>query len=933
MQTDELRQKYLDFFAGHRHSVQPSDVLVPKWDKTVLFTPAGMNQFKEHFLGNIDLDFTRATTCQKCLRTGDIDNVGRTAYHHTFFEMLGNFSFGDYFKRDAIHWAWEFLTDRKWLGIDRDRLSVTIYLDDEEAADIWHQEIGLSNDRISREDEDENFWPAEAPSKGPDGVCGPCSEIYYTPDDGKKVEIWNLVFTQFNRCGDPPDNLQPLPHRNIDTGMGLERCAAVMQGADTNYHIDLLRPLVEAAGEICGTQYDPASDEGRKLRRIADHVRACTFSIHENTGPGPKAENSVIRTLVRRAFLDGYQMGMRDSFLFQLVPRVIDQMKPAYPELEETSERVQNTLKAEEEGFLNTVENGIARVNPVVAKLVSAGERTFSGKQAFELRTTHGIPIELIEKIALDNELQVDREAFDRYMQQHGKDSSSGDVGVMGGGPLDQVKNEVQATQFVGYQQIESTGTVRAILTGDRRVASLSTDSGISADATLVLDCTPFYAESGGQVGDRGRIRSDQFDFEVQDTQKEGELFTHLGRLVSGTVSEGDEVVARVEEDRRQGIRRAHSATHIMHAALQQHISRDAHQQGSKVEDDFLRFDYSNPQSVDRETLLQIENTANGYVDAAHGIEASIVSLDEARNAGAMMLFGEKYPDPCRMVSMGDFSRELCGGTHLDNTADVELMEIRSESGLSAGTRRIEVLTGQKAKLYRERVASEAKRCAELLDCNIGQLPEKTLELFEEVRQLKKQLDAGRPGGKKKDRPSPTREETPDYAETREKLREAAQVSNSELFDTALRIENAQAEIRRLDEQLQKLESSGGVSADDLIQQAVEERGIRIITAEIPGGNPNLMRNTIDQIRKKIGPVAILLASALGESKVLLVAGISKELVDQGYSAGNWIKTVAPIVGGGGGGKPDMAQAGGKHPQKINEALATARSEFGNQQS
>jgi alanyl-tRNA synthetase len=932
MKTDELRQKYLDFFSGKGHTVCPSDVLVPKWDETVLFTPAGMNQFKDHFLGNVELEFTRATTCQKCLRTGDIDNVGRTAYHHTFFEMLGNFSFGDYFKREAIHWAWQFLTDKKWLGIEKSRLTATIYLDDEASAEIWLKDIGLSKDRLFREDEDENYWPAEAPSKGPDGVCGPCSEIYYTADNGEKVEIWNLVFTQFNRCGAPPDNLAPLPSQNIDTGMGLERCAAVLQNVETNYHIDSLRPLVEAAGEVCGLKYEPESDNGRKLRRIADHVRACTFSIHENTVPGPKAENSVIRTLARRAFLDGYQIGMRESFLFQLVPKVTELMESAYPELQKTRGQVQATLKAEEDGFLNTVESGIARVAPFIEKQKAAGSKVFSGQTLFEMRTTYGIPVELTEKLAIDAGLIPDRAEFDLLFKSFTDRSRGKEVGVMGGGPLDEIKSEVKSTEFVGYDTTEHACVVKGVLangTRQKRISSAEVEASAEDKSVIVLDVSPYYAEAGGQVGDRGIIQSDRFQFEVLDTQKDGDVIKHIGRLTSGFLSEGEQATAQVDVNRREGIRRAHSATHIIHYALQKHVSEAANQQGSKVEDDFLRFDYSNPNPVAPETIAQIEETANECVAAGETIEAAIISLAEARSAGAMMLFGEKYPDPCRMVSMGGFSKELCGGTHLENTADVGLVEIKSESGLAAGTRRIEVFTGEKARQQRERITAQAKQCADLLDCSLGQIPSATQNLFEHVKKLKKQLGAGKPGVPALELDDRKSDVGMSYVEMRNKLYEAARVSNSELFDTAMRIENAIMEIKTLETQLSKLTSSGGVSAESLIEQAIEKKGTKVIAAELAGGNSNLLRTTIDQIRKKTAPVAVLLATVVDDSKVLLVAGISKELVERGYSAGSWIQVVAPVVGGGGGGKPEMAQAGGKEPAKIAEALDVARAVFG----
>lgn len=924
MKTNEIREKYLDFFKEKGHAVRPSDVLVPKWDPTVLFTPAGMNQFKDHFLGNVELDFTRATTCQKCLRTGDIDNVGRTAYHHTFFEMLGNFSFGDYFKREAINWAWEFLTEKKWMGLDKDRLSVTIYLDDEEAFEIWRNDIGLSGDRISREEEDENFWPAEAPSKGPDGVCGPCSEIYYTPDGGKEVEIWNLVFTQFNRTGDPPNNLHPLPNKNIDTGMGLERVTAVMQGVDTNYHIDSIRPLVEAAGEVCDIKYDPNSDDGRRLRRIADHVRACTFSIHENTNPGAKAENSVIRTLMRRAFLDGYQLGLRESFLYQMVPQAVEIMKSTYPELTETVERVQRTMKTEEQGFLNVVESGIARVTPMIATLRESKQTSFPGEQLFELHTTYGVPIELTEKLTLDAGLVPDMEHYQLMMTEHEGTSNTGEKGVMGGGgAVEQIKNEVKSTSFMGYEKTETTSVIQGLVdSSNQRLEKLT---ATTTDSIVVLNESPFYAESGGQVGDKGTIESAGGKFEVYDTKKDGDVIKHLGQLVSGELKDGDEVTASVDTSRRNAIRRAHSATHILHYSLQKHLGNDAHQQGSKVWDDAFRFDYSHHQGVDDATLQLIEETANDRVQSSASIEAKLVSLEDARSAGAMMLFGEKYPDPCRMVSMGDFSKELCGGTHASNTSEIGLMAIKSDSNQSAGTRRIEVLTGAAAEAYQNQIIDDANKCAELLNCDVRNVPEQTQLLIARSKQLKKQLDSG-----KSEIPSPisssrANSEKLNYIESKKILRETARAINVDIFDAVSRIDSALAEVEKLESQLKQLESAGGTSPDDLIKNAVEVSGIQVICADLPGGNPNLMRGTIDQIRKKIGPVAVMLAAAQGDSKVLLVAGISKELVERGMSAGNWVKEVAPVVGGGGGGKPDMAQAGGKDPTKIGEALEKAK--------
>ena len=465
MKTNELREKYLDFFEGKSHRRRDSDVLVPSWDPTVLFTPAGMNQFKDHFLGKVKLDFTRATTCQKCLRTGDIDNVGRTAYHHTFFEMLGNFSFGDYFKREAILWAWEFLTDKAWLGMDPNRLTVTVFLDDDEAADVWAKDVGLSSDRITRMDEYENFWPAGAPSDGPDGVCGPCSEIFFHPDKGEEVEIWNLVFAQFNREGPPPDNLTPLPRKNIDTGMGLERAAATLQGVQTNYHIDIIRPIVEAAAEVCGISYSYDSDEGRRCRRIADHMRACTMSVHENVYPGSHKEKYVIRRLLRRAVLDGHQMGMQEPFLFKLVPAVVEQMKTPYPELIETAGRVADVIKNEESNFFGTIDAGLARVAKIFAAMAADHRTQVRGGEAAELYQTYGVPPEMFESMAVDKGLSFDWEGFQRAMEEHGAASGKIAHGVMSAsGPIDEIKQQLGRSDFLGYATTSAEVTVKFIV-------------------------------------------------------------------------------------------------------------------------------------------------------------------------------------------------------------------------------------------------------------------------------------------------------------------------------------------------------------------------------------------------------------------------------------------------------------------------------------
>jgi alanyl-tRNA synthetase len=932
MKTDELREKYLQFFQSKGHTRQASDVLVPRWDPSVLFTPAGMNPFKDHFLGKVKLEFTRATTCQKCLRTGDIDNVGRTAYHHTFFEMLGNFSFGDYFKRDAIFWAWEFLTDKQWLGIDPDRLSVTVYLEDDEAAKIWHNGIGLPESRIERTGEDENFWPASAPSQGPDGVCGPCSEIYYHPPGKPPVEIWNLVFTQFNRVGDPPNNLRPLPSKNIDTGMGLERIASVMQGVDTNYHIDILRPLVEAAGEVCSQKYDPASDNGRRLRRIADHVRACTFAIHENVLPGPNKQHYVIRRLLRRAVLDGYQMGLRDPFLFQLVPKVAELMRTPYPEIGDTIDRVQKGIKAEEAAFFGTVGAGLARITAMFEDMRKNGRVIVAGADSADLYQTFGVPPEMVETLAADESFTFDWGGFRTAMEEHGKRSGKIADVVFKEGPIESLKKALHLTESLAFETAEATAVVKGIVAedadGNEQLYDAFDAIGPEHPAIVVLDRSPFYGESGGQVGDTGEIVGPGFEFRVTDTQKDADLLLHRGYLTAGKIAAGAKATARIDERRRTGIRRAHSATHILQYALQKQLGKETHQMGSKVEADWLRFDFGNPTPVDAQQLSAVEQAVAAQVAAAEPISASFVPLAEARTAGAMMLFGEKYPDPARMVSMGSFSRELCGGTHLSNTAEVGAFEIIAEEGVAAGTRRIVALTGEKAREHAEKTQSSLMELSQSLGVSLADVPAAAKDLAQKVRDLKKRLTSGG----KASVASETRQTWTaakrtelSHADAKAALRDTARTLNVSLFEAPARVVAMLTEVEDLKKQLEERAESGDMSADALLEKGETIGSVNVIVAEVAGANANLLRQLIDQIRKRTGPVAVFLAAAEGTDKVLLVAGISKELVEKGASAGNWVRDVAPVVGGGGGGKPDLAQAGGKQPEKLPDALVKAR--------
>jgi alanyl-tRNA synthetase len=930
MKTDELREKYLAFYETKGHARRPSDVLVPTWDPSVLFTPAGMNQFKDHFLGKVKLEFARAATCQKCLRTGDIDNVGRTAYHHTFFEMLGNFSFGDYFKRDAINWAWEFLTDKKWLGIDPARLNVSVYEDDDEAAAIWAEDVGLPSSRIERMGEGDNFWPANAPSQGPDGVCGPCSEVFFHPDHGEEVEIWNLVFTQFNRVGDPPNNLHPLPSKNIDTGMGLERTAAVLQGVETNFHIDILLPIVKAAAEVCGIKYEYETDNGRRLRRITDHVRACTFAIHENVYPGANKEKYVIKRLLRRAVLDGHQIGMHDPFLYKLVPAVADVMKTPYPELSETVTRVSGVIEKEEANFFATVDAGLERIGRVFDDMRGENRVRVDGGVAAELYQTHGVPPELFESLAIEQKLAFDWDAYHRAMTAHGEVSGKVQHTVMGSkGPLDSLKEALRLTEFFGYEQTETRSTVKGIVVGqspnDRSVDEVK--SGCDETIRVVLDQTPFYGESGGQVGDRGTLVVDDCEFEVLDTQKDGDLVVHLGRLIQGTLREGDIVSAQVDTANRDAIRRAHSATHILHFALQKNLGTHAQQQGSKVDRDWLRFDFTNPQPVAAEQLQAVESDVTARVVAAETICWQTLPLAEAREAGAMMLFGEKYPDPVRMVSMGDFSKELCGGTHLTSTADVDVFEIISEEGVAAGTRRIVALTGTRAREYAEQVRVVLESAARDLAVDPLAVPAAVLNLSRRVRDLKKQVSTG--STEKVESAAAVAPadavETAGHARIKVALREAARVLNVPMFDVAERVEALQNEAAKLAAEIQKMAVAGDISADALLEKSETIAGATVVVSDLAGGNSNLMRKLIDQIRKKAAPCAVLLAAAQGTDKVTLVAGVSRDLVDRGVNAGQWVREVAPVVGGGGGGKPDMAQAGGKTPAKVPDALVKAR--------
>jgi alanyl-tRNA synthetase len=739
------------------------------------------------------------------------------------------------------------------------------------------------------------------------------------------VEIWNLVFTQFNRVGNPPNNLRPLPSKNIDTGMGLERTAATLQGVDSNYHIDILKPIVLAAAEVCGVKYDGQSDAGRRLRRITDHVRACTFAMHENVVPGANKEKYVIRRLLRRAVLDGHQLGLREPFLFQLVPVVVQMMKGPYPELAETTERVQKGMKAEEANFFGTIDAGLARINKVFADMASQGRVIIHGEEAAELYQTYGVPPELVESMAAESNFAFDWGGFREAMKKHGELSGKIAETVFGGGPLDALKRTLHRTTFLGYETTEAPAEVKGIVARGHLVSELR-EVGRDQSVTLVLDRTPFYGESGGQVGDTGEIVGTGFRFQVSDTHKDSDLILHIGHLVEGMLKEGAKVTARVDGSRRMGIRRAHSATHILHHALQKNLGKHAQQQGSKVDEDWLRFDFSNTAPIAGDQLAAIETDVHARVAEGAPIRWQTVPLAEARKAGAMMLFGEKYPDPVRMVSMGEFSRELCGGTHLENTRDVGPFEILTEEGVSAGTRRVVALTGDKARKHAEQTHAALRDAAETLGVGLLAVPQAARDLAQSVRDLKKQLASGARPPKDAGSASrkPDSEAAPGYSEVKAALRNTARLLNVGLFDVPSRVAALRDELNSLRQKLSSLETTGHVSADTLFEKSELIGSTRVVVAETPGANANLMRQWIDQLRKKANSTAILLAASSGDDKVTLVAGISRDLVDRGLSAGNWVRDVAPIVGGGGGGKPDMAQAGGKDPRRLPEAVATA---------
>ncbi|WP_440995531.1 alanine--tRNA ligase [Arhodomonas sp. SL1] len=849
----EIRRAFLEFFRERGHEVVPSAPLVPGNDPTLLFTNAGMVPFKEVFLGREHRPYNRAVSSQRCVRAGgkhnDLENVGYTARHHTFFEMLGNFSFGDYFKREAIQYAWTFLTEV--LELPAERLWVTVYEEDDDAAAIWLEEIGVDPERFSRIGAHDNFW-----AMGDTGPCGPCSEVFYdhgpevpggppgTPEeDGDRyIEIWNLVFMQYDR--DAEGTLHPLPKPSIDTGMGLERIAAVVQGVHNNFEIDLFQRLVAAAADVAGTDDHTNSS----LRVIADHIRACAFLIVDGVFPSNEGRGYVLRRIIRRAVRHGYKLDIAEPFFHRLVQPLVGEMGEAFPELAEAQGRVEKLLEQEEVRFRETLEQGLKLLEEDLRDLRGT---VIPGSTVFKLYDTYGFPVDLTADIARERGLEVDTEGFEAEMsaQRERARAASSFRSDYGKGA-----DYEGGSEFTGYEHLRDTGRVDALYSEGRAVNELATgDEGM-----IILDRTPFYAESGGQVGDQGVLLGEGVEFEVRDTVPYGNAHGHIGVVRSGTIRAGDALTAQVDGERRQATVLNHSATHLLHAALREILGEHVTQKGSLVAPDRLRFDFAHFEAVSREQLTELERRVNRWIRANEPADVRHMAYDEAMEFGAMALFGEKYGDQVRVMRFGDFSTELCGGTHVARTGDIGFFKITTETGISAGVRRIEAVTGDDAVRWAEQaeeridaLAAELRSSPENVELRLRQLVERSRELEKEVEQLKGRL--------------------------------ASQAGS------------------------------------DLADRSIELDGLRVLAEKVDGGDPKALRNTVDQLKNKLGSAAIVLASVDGE-KVRLAAGVTKDLTDR-VRAGDLVNMVAEQVGGRGGGRPDFAQAGGNDPARLDAAL------------
>lgn len=864
--TAEIRQAFLDFFHSKGHQVVASSSLVPHNDPTLLFTNAGMNQFKDVFLGLDKRNYSRATTAQRCVRAGgkhnDLENVGYTARHHTFFEMLGNFSFGDYFKQDAIKYAWELLTGENWFALPKEKLWVTVYETDDEAFDIWANEVGVPRERIIRIGDNkgapfasDNFW-----QMGDTGPCGPCTEIFFDhgdhiwggppgspEEDGDRyIEIWNIVFMQFNRQAD--GTMEPLPKPSVDTGMGLERIAAVLQHVNSNYDIDLFRDLIASVAKVTG-----ATDlTNKSLRVIADHIRSCAFLIADGVIPSNENRGYVLRRIIRRAIRHGNMLGAKDTFFWKLVAPLIAVMGSAGEELKQQQAQVEQVLKTEEEQFARTLERGLALLDEELSKL--KGD-TLDGETAFRLYDTYGFPVDLTADVCRERNIKVDEAGFEAAMEEQRRRAreSSGF-----GADYNAMIRVDGVSEFKGYDHLELNGKVTALFIDGKAVDSVSAGQ----EAVVILDQTPFYAESGGQVGDKGELKGAGFSFAVSDTQKYGQAIGHIGKVASGSLKVGDAVQADVDEARRQRIRLNHSATHLMHAALRQVLGTHVAQKGSLVNDKALRFDFSHFEAMKPEEIRAVEDLVNAQIRRNLAIETNIMDIDAARASGAMALFGEKYDDRVRVLQMGDFSTELCGGTHAARTGDIGLFRITSESGTAAGVRRIEAVTGEGAIAMLHAQSDQLSDIAQLLKGDSHNLGEKVRAALERTRQLEKEL-------------------------------------------------------QQLKEQAAAQESA------NLSSKAEEINGVKLLVSELAGVEPEMLRTMVDDLKNQLGSTVVVLAT-VADGKVSLIAGVSKDVTDR-VKAGELVGMVAQQVGGKGGGRPDMAQAGGTDASALPAALASVK--------
>jgi len=855
MTSNELRRAFLEFFQGHGHEIVASSPLVPGNDPTLLFTNAGMVQFKDVFLGDDKRKYKRAVTSQRCVRAGgkhnDLENVGYTARHHTFFEMLGNFSFGDYFKEDAIKYAWEFLTET--LGLPAEKLWVTVFEEDDEAADIWLKTMKVDPDRFTRMGAKDNFW-----AMGDTGPCGPCSEIFFDhgsdvpggppgsqDEDGDRyVEIWNLVFMQFDRSSS--GEMIPLPKPSVDTGMGLERTAAVMQGVHTNYDIDLFANLIDATVKVLGVEKDGSSS----LNVIVDHIRACSFLIVDGVLPGNEGRGYVLRRIIRRAVRHGKKLGVNDTFFHKLVGPLCDEMGDAYPELVKAKSHVEKVLEKEERRFAETLDQGMEILESAIRDLKG---NELPGDIAFKLYDTYGFPVDLTADIARERDLTVDQDGFEKQMAaQRDRARAASKFGV---GDETRIKTDIE-TKFSGYDFVKSDGKIVALYEGGKSVSSLTSgDEGI-----VILDSTPFYAESGGQVGDVGYINTDGSSFVVNDTQKSGKANIHIGHVHRGEISVGDKVTSIVDSERRAAIMLNHSATHLMHAALRQVLGDHVQQKGSLVAPDRLRFDFSHDERVTVEQLKQIEDLVNEQVRRNISAETNLMSYDDAVASGAIALFGEKYDDEVRVLRLGDgFSVELCGGTHVSSTGDIGVFKITSEGGVASGVRRIEAVTGKNALAWIDANQQSLDVVALLLKGPRDQAATRVEQLLRRNKELEKELAATR----------------------------------------------------------QQLLTGGAGVADDVI----EVDGIKVLASRMDGADARTLRDAVDKFKDKLQSAVVVLGS-VEDGKVRLAAGVTKDNTDR-IRAGDVIKPVAAQVGGKGGGRPDFAQAGGNNPEALDAALAS----------